>query len=239
MLGGPLRYGVALGLGCLLTLPTFAQPGQVPAQMPPASPGITLDSIPPAYRDRCKSLLDKPTLRVLGPSETFMAKAPTYIWLLDNPEKAVLLWRMIGAQCTEVTRRPDGTFNWSDTNGSEVHWEAIVRAGTHRIWYAEGKVKPAMLMPTANVRALIVIHHQLEPGQDRSGRDRVQHRVDFYLQTDSHLLSLATRIMGHSAPRMAEQFCTQVQTFFGGLSWYLDEDPDRAAELFRKLNAGR
>jgi hypothetical protein len=166
----------------------------------------------------------------------FATKAATYIWLLDNPDKATAIWHLMGAQCAQVTRRPDGLFGWSDGNGSDVKWETVVRAGTQRVWFAEGKVKATMLLPAATVRALIVINHDMEPGQDRAGRERVRHRVDFVLQTDSHLLGMAARLMGHNAPKLAEQFCTQIQTFFGGLAWYLEEDADRAAGLYQKLN---
>jgi hypothetical protein len=239
MQGGPLQWGVVLGLGWLLALPAQGQPLPAPPEPIPTGPLITLEEIPPAYRDRCKSLLEKPTLRAQGPAEVFAAKAPTYIWLLDNPDKATTIWHMMGAPCADVTRRPDGAFGWTDGNGSDLRWDTLERSGTRRVWYAEGKVKVTMLLPAATVRALIVVHHHLEPGHDRAGRDRVFHRVDFALQTDSHLLGLASRLMGHNAPRMAEQFCTQIQTFFGGLAWYLDDDPERAAPLYRKVNGER
>lgn len=238
MQGGPLPIGLALWVSMTLPLCASAQGTPSPTDVPYSSPPIQLEEIPGAYRERCKSLLERPTFRHSGASELFAARSGTYIWLLDNPDRAVTLWRMIGAQCSQVERRGDSSFGWKDANGSDVQWETILRTGTRRAWYAEGKVKPALLIPGATVRALIVVHHQLEPGQDTRGRDRIRHRAEFFLQTDSHILALAARIMGASAPRLAEQFSSQIQMFFGGLSWYLDSDPERAQKLFERLNAG-
>lgn len=237
MQGGPLQLGLALWVSTLLTFSASAQAAPTPAEMPYASPPVSLDELPPAYRERCKSLLEHPTFRHPGTSELFAARAGTYVWLLDNPDRAVALWRMVGAQCTQVDRRGEHSFGWKDENGSDLRWETVLRTGTRRVWYAEGKVKPALLIPGATVRALIVVHHQLEPGRDSKGRDRVRHRAEFFLQTDSHILALAARIMGASAPRLADQFSSQIQMFFGGMAWYLDSDPERAEGLIQRLQA--
>ena len=51
------------------------------------------------------------------------------------------------------------------------------------------------------------------------------------LNTDSKVAALAARMLGVSAPRVAEQYVGQLQTFFGALAWYLSEHPDRVSEL--------
>lgn len=240
MLGGPVRFGVALILAAVFARPVLAQPGPMMADAGAYTPpAVSLDEIPPAFHDRVKSVLDRPTLRCQGTAEAFLARAATYIWLLDNPDRAVAVWRMLGAQCADVTRRPDGSFGWKDDNGSDLRWEPIVRAGTRRVWYAEGKVKPALLLPMATVRALIVVHHHQDANADREGRDRIRHRVDFVIQTDSTILGLATRVMGHSAPKLAEQFSAQVQMFFGGLAWFIDDDTERARKMFDRLERSK
>lgn len=224
-----LPFGLALWVGCLLVRPAVGQTTY-------AAPAVSLEEVPAPYRDRCRHLLEKPTYRHVGQGETFLARAASYVWLLDNPDKAVALWRQIGAQVAQVDRRGDHSFGWRDDNGSDLRWDTLVRTGTRRVWYAEGRVKPALLVPGATVRALIVLHHHLEPGQEADGRDRIRHQVEFVLQTDSALLALASRVMGATAPRLAEQFTSQVQMFFGGMAWYLDTDPDRAGGLLQRVN---
>ena len=43
--------------------------------------------------------------------------------------------------------------------------------------------------------------------------------------------ALASKLVGASAPRMAEQYLSQIEMFFAALAWYLDEYPDRSNEL--------
>ena len=38
-----------------------------------------------------------------------------------------------------------------------------------------------------------------------------------------------------SAPKMAEQYLGQLQMFYGGMAWYLDQDEQRARKMFRQI----
>ena len=59
----------------------------------------------------------------------------------------------------------------------------------------------------------------------------LRHQAEVVLRTDSRAMSLATRLFGTSAPRMAEQYVSQVEMFFSALSWYLGQHPERAQSL--------
>jgi hypothetical protein len=67
--------------------------------------------------------------------------------------------------------------------------------------------------------------------QSEAGRTLVQHRTDLFLYTDSKAAALVARLMGPSAPRMAEQCAGQIEMFFSALAWYLDQHPAKAEAL--------
>jgi hypothetical protein len=48
-------------------------------------------------------------------------------------------------------------------------------------------------------------------------------------------MALAARILGASAPRMAEQYLGQLQMFYGGMAWYLHQDEARAQAMYRRI----
>jgi hypothetical protein len=75
----------------------------------------------------------------------------------------------------------------------------------------------------------VVLSHREH--QDEAGRTLVQHRTDMFLYTDSKTAALVARLMGPSAPRMAEQCAGQIEMFFSALAWYLDQHPARAETL--------
>jgi hypothetical protein len=164
-----------------------------------------------------------------GVDEVFACNPAVYHWLLDHPDQAVPLWRRLGAQCMAITDRGGGWFGWADNRDSEVHWQTVQQGPHLRIWYAEGNVRPAPLLPLVPLRAVVVLH--FTEGQDARGRSLVRHQADMYLHTDSKTAIWVTRLLGPTAPRLAQQCVTQMQMFFSALAWYLERYPDRADQL--------
>jgi hypothetical protein len=203
-----------------------AVPSFPPAQVP-------LEELPPAVRDRVRKVLEHPTLSARGPAEGFRCSPLLYYWLLEHPDQAVFLWRGLGAQCTDIYNQGGGRFAWQDPQAGEVHWDMVLRGPHQRVWYAEGEVKPAPLLPTASVRAVLVLHYV--EGRDGEGRPAMRHQMDLVLHTDSRALALAARLFGVAAPRAAEQYIAQIEMFFGALAWYLTEHPAKARALFDQM----
>jgi hypothetical protein len=194
---------------------------------------VPLEELPPAVRERVRTVLERPTLSARGPLEAFHCRPSLYFWLLDHPDLAVRLWRGLGARCTDIYPRGEGSFTWKDAQNGEVHWDTVLRTPRQRIWYAEGKVRPGLMLPAVTIRAVVVLNHQ--EGTDGGGKPAVRHQMDLILHADSRAVNLATRLFGASAPRMAEDYVGQMEMFFGALAWYLTQHPDKATELFEDL----
>lgn len=194
---------------------------------------VPLEELPPQLRDRVRVVLEHPTLASRGPLEAFRSRPNIYYWLLDHPDVAMRLWRGLGAKCSEIHALGEGNFAWRDAQNGEVRWQTIVRNGKQRIWYAEGRVKAGPLLPSVSLRAVVVLNHQ--EGSDGKGKPAIRHQMDMILHTDSRAVSLAARLFGASAPRLAEEYVGQMQMFFGALAWYLSEHPNKAAVLFEEL----
>jgi len=197
-----------------------------PAEAPPCLP---FDKMPEAVRDRVRQVVEGATLATHGTPEIFACKPAQYYWFLDHPDRASIAWQRLGAKCMEVNDRGDGRFGWIDGQGSDIHWDTVFRGPRMRVWYAEGKVRPAALLPLVPVRAVFVLQHA--EGHGESGRLLLRHHADLYLYTDSKTAAWLTRMLGASAPRIAEQYVGQLQMFFAALAWHFDQHPDQAAGL--------
>ena len=208
------------------------QKSAAPSQGFVAAP-VPLDELAPPMRERVRAVLEHPTLSSRGPLEAFHCRPGLYYWLLDHPDLAVRLWRGLGAKCTDIAALGENSFIWKDAQNGEVHWQTVVRSARQRVWYAEGRVKPGVMLPAVPIRAVVVLNHQ--EGTDGGGKPAVRHQMDLILHTDSRAVSLATRLFGASAPRLAEEYVGQLEMFFGGLAWYLTQHPDKAAALFEDL----
>jgi hypothetical protein len=191
---------------------------------------VPVEDVPPPARERVRLVLDQPTLATRGPVEVFACQPALYFWLLDHHDRGATAWKRLGAQCLDVTDRGGGRFGWADELGSDVHWDAVLATPQVRVWYAEGRVKPGSLLPAVPVRAVLVLRHA--QGRDGGGEAVVRHQADLFLHTDSRAAAVVTRLLGSSAPRLAEQYIAQVEMFFSVLAAYVKEHPERAQALF-------
>jgi hypothetical protein len=189
---------------------------------------VPLQEIPAGLREQVRQVIEQPTLFGQGPAEAFGGDPALYRWLLDHPDRAVLAWRRLGARCSTISVRPDGTFVWSDEHGSEIRWKTVYDKPALRIWYAEGKVNPALL-PCIPVRIVVVLRHGER--QDGNTQTLIYHQAHVFLQSDSRAAALVNRLLGSSVPRLAEQYVGQLEMFFSGLVWYLDHHPERSEKL--------
>jgi hypothetical protein len=178
-------------------------------------------------------VLAQPTLATRGPTETFNCQPAVYHWLLDHPDLAVCLWHSLGARCAAVEDRGGGVYGWHDEHGSDVRWQTVLRAAGQRLWYAEGRVKPGVLLPMVAFQAVVALDYT--EGHDRENRPALRHQIHLYLHTDSHAAALAAKLVGASAPRLAEQYVAQLEMFFGGMAWYLDQEPQRTRLMLQEL----
>lgn len=194
-----------------------------------ASPPVPLDEVPASARVKVRAVLEHPTLSTRGQPETFNGEPTVYQWFLDHPDRAAAAWKRLGAKVADISDRGNGVFGWSDAQGSDVRWETVYRGPRMRVWHAEGKVRPGALLPLVAVQAVVVLRYS--ESRDTDGRPVLRHQAELTLHTDSKAMSLAARLFGASAPRLAEQYVSQVEMFFSALSWYVAQHPEKAEKL--------
>src|SRR5262245_56905298 len=206
---------------------------QSPTETPALAPApIPLEDFPPDVRARVRAVLEHPTVRSAGRVETFTCQPAIYDWLLDHPDLAVRLWRLLGAKCSDILPEGGDRFVWKD-GPSNIHWDTVLKRHGLRIWYAEGEVRPGLLLPGAPVKAVAVLRYG--DGKLGDGRPSLRHQVEVTLHTDSHAVALAARVVGASIPRAGEQVVGQIEMFYAALAWYLDQHPRHAEALFAQL----
>jgi hypothetical protein len=228
-----ISYAAVTKAASAQTIPE-AQPAPViqqsfiPARVP-------LNELPSSLRECVRVVLEHPTLSSRGPLEAFRCRPRLYYWLLDHPDVAANLWRGLGAKCIDISASDDGCFSWNNMQIGEVHWQTILRHDEQRVWYVEGRVKAGPMMPSLSFHAVLVLNHQ--EGSDSEGNPAVRHQMDLFLHTDSRTVGLTARLLGASVPRLADEYVSQLEMFFGDLAWYLSMHPDKAIALFQQLKA--
>lgn len=236
ILGG---FGVLAGL--TTASPACAQPRERPAlfeglRSKPSNvvqaswnAPVALEALPAGVRAKVARIVQSPTLSTHAPADDFPASL--YDWLLDHPDRVALAWRRLGVPCVGITNHGDGTFGWTDGQGSELTWQTAWSGPGGRIWVAEGQARPGPHLPLVPVRAVAIL--RCAKRRESDGRTFVTHEVDVYMQTDSKAAALITKLMGPAAPRLAAQGAEQLLLFFSGIGRHLEAHPDETLTLLR------
>ena len=233
-----LWLGLVTGAFCMNTATASAQTSKPVIEE--IRKKVPLDLLPAGLRDDVRRVVEQPTVFAHGLPEAFRACPAFYFWLLDHPDRAVQMWRRLGAKCLSIVDRGNGRFGWTDGQGTDISWQTIYRSSDLRIWYAEGTGRPGPLLPPVPLRAVVVLHHaevptHLAKGSDRDSRILMVHQADLFLQTDSQAAALVAKLVGSSASRLANQCVGQMEMFFSALAWYVNRHPDRAEALLSEM----
>lgn len=225
------RLGLAAGVvwACSWCGMVSAQEHQTITQPAFAPVLVSLKQLAPEIRDGVRLTIEHPILTVHGPTEVFCGNLAIYRWLLDHPDRAVRMWRCLGARCMEITDRGNGRFGWDEVDGSDIQWQTIRREPALHIWYAEGNGKASSFLPSIHVRAVAVL--RFKEICNVEGQTFIQHQADLYVQTDSKAAALIAKLLGPSAPQLARQSTCQLELFFSALVWYLDQHLDHGEAL--------
>ena len=97
---------------------------------------VAIDALPAEIRGKIAKVVQSPTMTAHGPAEEFPANF--YDWLVDHPDRVALAWRRLGVPCVGITNHGNGTFGWTDGQGSDLTWRCAY-TGPARVWFAEGQ----------------------------------------------------------------------------------------------------
>ncbi|QEL14682.1 hypothetical protein [Limnoglobus roseus] len=208
----------------------FAQ-SRSPTAKPAASPtSAILDLVPAAHRDAVSKVMAKPTLTAKYTEDAFQAHEAIYPWLLEHPDRVSLAWQRRDVGCVEIKDTGNGSFSWSDPDGSQLTWQAVAKLTDGVVWYATGKVKAAALLPMVPVKAVAVVKYPSKP-TDQKGIVTLTPEASVYLVSESRAANAVMRMAGPAAPKMAEEGAEQLLFFFSGIASHIKENPEKAQAL--------
>jgi hypothetical protein len=224
-----MTRAAALMIAVLLAGPVVAEPKAERSKSTSLPMPVRLEDMPAQTRDALTKVMKDPTVTAVCQVEEFIAHPDTYHWLLDHPDRTAAAWRKLGVGAVEIKTLKDGRFFWKDETGSELVWQTVAKGPNGRVWYAEGQVKPGPLLPTFPVTAVAIL--ALSEQARTTGDSVIKHQLEVYLHTDSKAAALVTRVLGDSAPKMAQQGSEQLLMFFSGIAKYAHDKPEKAQGL--------
>jgi hypothetical protein len=189
-----------------------------------------LDFVQERYRDTVSSIMKSPTISTKGTDDEFLAHPKIYDWLIEHPDRTSLAWQRLKVPCVEIEDLGKGVFKWTDENGSELTWQTVGRFDHGVIWYASGRIKAGTLIPSAPIKAVAILQSPRSVA-DQSGLSTFKPTVHLYLQSDSRVANMVLKIIGPSAPQIAQQGAEQLLYFFSGVARQIAKKPEQVETL--------
>jgi hypothetical protein len=195
----------------------------------PAAPKL-MDFVAETHKEAVAAVLKAPTISAKSVESEFSVYPNVYDWLLEHPDRTSLAWQRLEIPCVDITDLGKGQFYWTDEHGSELSWQTVGSFENGRIWFATGKVKGGMLLPTIPVKAVAVLQAPRSK-TDEDGVCRIKPQVHVYIQSDSGLTTAALKLIGPAAPKMAEDGAEQLLFYFSGIARTIYKRPEKLEML--------
>jgi hypothetical protein len=229
LLGGTVAAMEATAAPPATAMPAMSASGTPSASNPTTQRLNLLDVVRPEFQDGVQKCLKHPTVTTQSTGEEVVCTTAVYQWLFDHPDRVALAWQRLRIPTVTITDIGDGRFAWTDDNGSEVVWQTVGTFTDGRVWYASGKVKLNVVSPSIPIQATFVVSHPRKTEKD--GVAVFSPSVQVYVHSDSKAAHLALKIIGPTAPRLAEDAASQLLEFFNGIAAYVQKNPAKADSL--------
>ena len=223
---------VMTDVGAVPPTPSMATP---PVTTTDSAPGQAaqrlnlLDVVRPEFHEGVLKCVRHPTVATQSAGDEIVCTVAVYHWLYDHPDRVALAWQRLKIPTVTITDLGSGKFGWTDENGSEVIWQTVGTFADGRVWYASGKVKISAVSPSIPIQATFIVSHPRKAEKD--GVAVFVPHVQVYVHSDSKAANLALRVIGPSAPRLAEEAASQLLDFFGGIATVVQKNPTKAEML--------
>jgi len=162
--------------------------------------------MPEAVREAVRQVVEGATLATTD-AEIFACKPAQYTGSRPS-DRASIVWQRLGAKCMESTIAATAA-SVGSTARAAIFTGTPCSADRECTSVRGGESPPAALLPLVPVRAYSSCTAE---GHGESGRPLLRHHADLYLYTTARP-PLVTRMLGASAPRVAEQYVGQLQMF--------------------------
>jgi hypothetical protein len=191
--------------------------------------GATLPAdLPAPHRGRLEAIAQAAAVSTRVDAEPFPARPAVFQFLLEHPEFAARVTRVLKVARYRVWREADG-LHLDDGWGAVGRFEVVHATSSRRIMYARGVYQKAFL-PDIHGEAVVMIEYAARPTPD--GKHLIGSTVTGFVKLDSGFLSAATKLLSPVAQAKADREARLLVRVFAKVCRATDEKP---ADLVRDL----
>ena len=177
--------------------------------------------LPSAHRARLEAIADTAAVSTRVEGEPFPARPEVFQFLLDHPEFASRVTRVLKVARYRIWREADG-LHLDDGWGAVGRFDVVHATAGTRVMYARG-VYQKRLLPDIHGEAVVMIEYAVRPAPD--GKMLIAPIVSGFVKLDSAVLSAATKLVGPVARAKADREARILVRVFAKVCRAADEQP--------------
>jgi hypothetical protein len=209
-----------LAAGATLVLGLFAIVAAAGAALPP--------DLPTAERARLEAVAQNATVSTRVEADPFPARPEVFQFLLDHPEFATRVTRVLKVARYRIWREADG-LHLDDGWGTVGRFDIVQATAGRRVMYARGVYQKALL-PDIHGEAVVMLEYVVRKAPD--GTRLIAPTVTGFVKLDSGLLAAASKMVTPVARARAEK---QARTLVRVFSKVCRATEERPAALVQDL----
>jgi len=177
--------------------------------------------LPSAHRARLEALAQAATVSTRVEAEPFVSRPDVFQFLLDHPEFATRVTRVLKVARYRIWREADG-LHLDDGWGAAGRFEVVYATGGTRVMYARG-VYQKRLLPDIHGEAIVMIEYTVRRGAD--GKTLIAPTVTGFVKLDSGFLAAALKVVTPIARAKAEREARTLVKVFAKVTHAIGEQP--------------
>ena len=177
--------------------------------------------VPEGHRARLEAVAQAAAVSTRVEADPFPARPEVFQFLLDHPEFATRVTRVLKVARYRIWREADG-LHLDDGWGAVGRFDIVHATPRMRVMYARG-VYRKRLLPDIHGEAVVTIEYTVRPAAD--GKNLIAAVVTGFVKLDSTLLSAATKLATPVARAKADKEARTLVKVFAKVSRAADERP--------------
>jgi hypothetical protein len=182
--------------------------------------------LPSAQRVRLEAVTQAAAVSTHVAAEPFVGRPEVFTFLLDHPEFASRVTRVLKVARYRIWREADG-LHLDDGWGVLGRFDVVYASSGTRVMYARG-VYQKRLLPDIHGEAVVMIEYGVRPGPE--GKSVIAANVTGFVKLDSSLLSFATKLATPVARAKADREAKLLVKVFAKVIRAADERPATLCE---------
>src|ERR1051326_5598482 len=185
--------------------------------------------LPLAHRAHLEAIAQSAAASTRVDAEPFVARAEIFEYLLNHPEFATRVTRVLKAARYRIWREADG-LHLDDGWGAVGRFDIVYAVGGTRVMHARG-VDQKRFLPDIHGEAVVMIEYAARPAAD--GKSIISATVTGFVKLDSGFLTAATRMATPIARAKADREAKLLVKVFARVTRAAEEQPATLCQIGR------